>query len=272
MTTILGYTMLVILVPRSFLDPRSSTVESSPNVAKLGLRLRLGYSSCRIYIGVELLLLRWSMTMFRGRGTKWYPSNQALYFLSRRRTTILLIIASYIAKFLDPSSGYDQRCAVTGAKPENASERTGKFRSVLAFFQNRNANVRCEVDFPDFPSVPGEGLAKPEPFRCWDAPSRTVCDNHSGAAGIFKVNTWRAAQPRGRATSHVDSVLECDSASWRALRNAHLVRLVRWRLVAFYLFTLDLVLCIVHMHQLRVSTPIARYTRVYHAEAPITGF
>ena len=27
--------------------------------------------------------------MFRGRGTKRYPSNQALYFLSRRRTTIL---------------------------------------------------------------------------------------------------------------------------------------------------------------------------------------
>ena len=55
-------------------------------------------------------------------------------------------------------------------------------------------------------------------------------------------------------------------------RTAHLVRLVRWRLVAFYLFTLDLVLCIVHMHQLRVFTLIARYTLLYRAEALITRF
>ena len=53
-------------------------------------------------------------------------------------------------------------------------------------------------------------------------------------------------------------------------RTAHLVRLVRWRLVAFYLFTLDLVLCIVHMYQLRVFTLIARYTLLYRAEALIT--
>jgi hypothetical protein len=51
----------------------------------------------------------------------------------------------------------DQSCAVTGAKPEYASERTGIFRCVFAFYQNRNVKFRCEVDFPDVCSVAERG-------------------------------------------------------------------------------------------------------------------
>ena len=38
--------------------------------------------------------------------TVWCPSTQILYYLSAERTTLPLLISSYIAKFLDPSSGY----------------------------------------------------------------------------------------------------------------------------------------------------------------------
>lgn len=41
--------------------------------------------------------------MFQGRGTRRYPSNQAFYFYLAGGQQFSLTIASYIAKFLDPS-------------------------------------------------------------------------------------------------------------------------------------------------------------------------
>ena len=100
MSTIIGYTMLV-RYPRSSFVPRSSILDS-----RIFAKCRqaqstpwFGYLSFGSYIGVELLLLRRTMTMFQGRGTRWYPSNQALYFLSRRRTT-----SSSLSHPISPSS------------------------------------------------------------------------------------------------------------------------------------------------------------------------
>jgi len=136
---------MLILVPRSsILDPRQLNPSlSKPWFSSKPFRQK---SPSSIYALVRPLVVRklyWSgvllrrtMTMFRGRGTKRYPSNQALYFLSRRRTTTLLTIAFYIAKFLDPSSVYVlvQSCHPAGRRPGSGSGSGSADRTLSAIF------------------------------------------------------------------------------------------------------------------------------------------